>query len=184
MKHIGTNEISTQRLILRRFIIDDAECMYNNWANDNDVTKYLTWPAHESIDISRQVLEDWINNYEKPDFYQWAIVLKEINEPIGSISVVKQDDKIKMAHIGYCIGKKWWNKGITSEALKCVIKYLFEEVGMNRIEARHDPNNPNSGKVMKRCGMKYEGTMRQADWNNQGVCDFSEYAILAEEYIK
>jgi ribosomal-protein-alanine N-acetyltransferase len=184
MKHIGTNGIATQRLILRRFVIDDAEYMYNNWANDNDVTKYLIWPTHENINVSRKVLMDWINNYEKPDFYQWAIVLKEINEPIGSISVVKQDDRIKMAHIGYCIGKKWWNKGITSEALKSVIKYLFEEVGMNRIESRHDPNNPNSGKVMKKCGMKYEGTMRQADWNNQGVCDFSEYAILAEEYVK
>jgi ribosomal-protein-alanine N-acetyltransferase len=87
-----------------------------------------------------------------------------------------------MVHIGYCIGKKYWNQGITSEALNRIIKFFFEEVGVNRIESRHDPNNPNSGKVMKKCGMKYEGTIRQADINNQGICDYSEYGILAEEY--
>lgn len=54
---------------------------------------------------------------------------------------------------------------------------------MNRVESRHDPHNPNSGRVMKKCGMKYEGTMRQADINNQGICDFSEYGILAEDYF-
>ena len=70
-----------------------------------------------------------------------------------------------MVHIGYCISKKWWNKGITSEALKALIKYFFEEVGVNRVESRHDPSNPNSGKVMMKCGMKYEGTIREADIN-------------------
>jgi ribosomal-protein-alanine N-acetyltransferase len=65
-----------------------------------------------------------------------------------------------MAHIGYCIGRKWWHSGITSEALESVIQFLIEEVGLNRIESRHDPRNPNSGAVMKKCGMKYEGTLR------------------------
>lgn len=67
-----------------------------------------------------------------------------------------------MAHIGYCIGEKWWHQGITSEALQHVINFLIDEVGMNRIEAVHDSQNPNSGKVMKKCGMKYEGTLRQS----------------------
>ncbi|MDR3148259.1 MAG: GNAT family N-acetyltransferase [Treponema sp.] len=111
------------------------------------------------------------------------MVLKGLDEPIGSISAVKQHDDIKMAQIGYCIGKKWWNRGITSEALQEVIRFFFEDVGINRVESRHDPNNPNSGKVMAKCGMKYEGLMRQADINNQGVCDFVEYGILAVEYF-
>jgi ribosomal-protein-alanine N-acetyltransferase len=182
MEHKGTIELTTKRLILRRFTMDDAENLYKNWAGDDEVTKYLTWPTHKNLDISKNVLESWVNNYCKNDFYQWAIILKEIKEPIGSISVVQQRDDIKMVHIGYCIGKKYWNQGITSEALNRIIKFLFEEVGVNRIEARHDLNNPNSGKVMKKCGMKYEGTMRKADINNQGICDCSEYGILAEEY--
>ena len=81
-------------------------------------------------------------------------------------------------HIGYCIGKRWWNKGITSEALNELIKYFFEEVQVNRIESRHDPLNKNSGKVMIKCGMKYEGIMRKAYINNQGICDCSMYALL------
>jgi len=72
----------------------------------------------------------------------------------------------------------------TSEALNTLINFFFEEVGVSRIESRYDPNNPNSGKVMIKCDMKYEGLKRQADWNNQGICDSVEYAILAEDYFK
>jgi len=183
MKHLGTKYIETNRLILRQFKVTDAGAMYKNWASDTEVTKYLTWPAHQSVKVSEAVLKDWIEEYGKDDFYQWAIVLKENgDEPIGSIGVVQDDDKIKMAHIGYCIGRKWWHQGLTSEALAAIIHFLIIEVGMNRVESRHDSNNPNSGYVMKKCGMKYEGTMQEADWNNQGICDASRYAILAKEY--
>lgn len=95
--------------------------------------------------------------------------------------MVGQNDKISMAHVGYCIGQKWWNQNITSEALQAVIHFLFDKVGVNRIESRHDVANPHSGNVMKKCGMIYEGTMRSADWNNQGICDASYYAILKNE---
>ena len=88
-----------------------------------------------------------------------------------------------MVHIGYCIGRKWWNNGITSEALKELIRFFFEEVCVNRIESRHDPRNPNSGKVMTKHGLKYEGTMRQSDINNQGICDAAFYALLSEDYF-
>lgn len=70
-----------------------------------------------------------------------------------------------------------------SEALKALIQFFIQDVGVNRIESRHDSNNPNSGKVMMKCGMKYEGTKRQGDINNQGICDCVEYAILAEEFF-
>ena len=63
-----------------------------------------------------------------------------------------------------------------------VIAYLFETVGLNRVESRHDPRNPNSGAVMRKCGMTYEGTMRKSDRNNQGICDACHYAILREEW--
>ena len=91
------------------------------------------------------------------------------------------DEAVGKAHIGYCIGKPWWHKGIMSEALGAVIDFLFDEVGVNRVESRHDPRNPNSGAVMKKCGMKFEGTLRQSDRNNQGICDACYYAILADE---
>ena len=139
MKHCGTQRIETDRLILREFSLDDAEAMFRNWASDPEVVKYLTWPAHADVDVSREVLKDWVSSYMQKDYYQWAIVLKENgNDPIGSMSAVKVNDDIDM-------------------------------------------RNPHSGMVMKKCGMKYEGTMRSSDRNNQGICDASWYALLRSE---
>lgn len=185
MKHLGTQKIETQRLILRQFTMKDAQAMYDNWASDPEVTRYLMWPAHGNVHVTEAVLRDWISHYEDDDFYQWAIVLKEQGTaPIGSISVVSHDDQVQKAHIGYCIGKDWWNRGIASEALQGVIDFLFREVGMLRIDSRHDVRNPYSGAVMKKCGMQYEGMLRQSDWNNQGFCDTCWYGILKEDWEK
>ncbi|MFA5433110.1 MAG: GNAT family N-acetyltransferase [Candidatus Paceibacterota bacterium] len=184
MNHTGTVTLVTERLILRRFELADADAMFKNWASDAEVTKFLMWPTHTDVSVSKAVISSWLPLYNNPDHYSWAIVLKEINEPIGSIAVVKMDDNIKMIHIGYCIGRKWWHQGYTSEALAVLIRYFFETVGVNRIESRHDPRNPNSGKVMMKCGLKYEGTLQQSDINNQeGFCDAAYYAILAEDYF-
>ena len=182
--HKGTQPIETARLLLRPFTMNDAQAMFDNWASDADVTKFMTWPAHSSVEVSRMVLADWVKSYESENYYQWAIEWKELGQPIGSISVVHQHAGIRSAEIGYCIGKNWWHQGITSEALKAVIGFLFREVGFNRIMARHDANNPHSGGVMKKCGMKYEGTIRQGDRNNQGICDVVQYAILRCDWEK
>jgi ribosomal-protein-alanine N-acetyltransferase len=182
VEHAGTKTLATKRLLLRRFNSGDAQAMYDNWASDPEVTKYLMWPAHQSVGVTKNVLRDWISQYGDANFYQWAITVKENgDEPVGSISVVQRDDRVKMVHIGYCIGKKWWRQGIMSEALTVVMAFFFDVVGVNRIESRHDPNNPNSGKVMLKCGMRYEGTKREADWNNQGICDSAMYAILKKD---
>ena len=181
MNHCGTYTIETKRLLLRKFMVEDAEAMFQNWASDKEVTKFLTWPAYTSLDTAIHILNEWTTSYEKPDFYQWAIVPKNLNEPIGSISVVSINEKTQMAEIGYCIGRPWWNRGITSEALSAVINFMFDQVGANRVQAKHDVNNPHSGLVMKKCGMKYEGTLRSAAVNNQGVCDVSIYALLKSD---
>lgn len=176
--HKGTRQIETPRLILRQAVREDAEPMFRNWASDPEVTKFLTWPPHAGIDVTRMVLADWTAQYQQNNYYQWMIVLKLIDEPIGSISVVRQNERVAEAEIGYCLGSQWWHQGIMSEALAAVMDYLFTEVGMNRIAARHDPRNPHSGGVMRKCGMRYEGTSRSSDKNNQGICDAAQYAIL------
>ena len=182
MNHRGTLKLETDRLILRRLTLEDAEALFHNWASDPEVTKYLTWPTHESIKISRNWCDYNVISYKNNEYYNWTIVPKEFSEPIGSIAVVSFDNKVKKAEIGYCIGKAWWHQGYTSEALAGVIRFLFSEVGFNRIEAHFDPRNPNSGKVMKKAGLKYEGIHRQSEWNNQGICDSAVYALLANEY--
>lgn len=182
LTHKGTQTIETPRLILRKARMDDALPMFRNWASDPEVTKFLSWPTYEHVETAYPILEMWIKEYEHPNFYQWMIELKEIGEPIGSISVVSQNDRAAKAEIGYCIGRNWWHKGITTEALRAVIDFLFTEVGMNRIEARHHPGNPHSGDVMKKCGMKYECTTRASHWSNQGIGDTAQYAILKTDW--
>ena len=181
MKHLGTQRLETHRLILRRFALEDSLAMYENWASDPDVTKYLTWPAHESPEISAMVLQDWVSHYHEDAYYQWAIVPKTLGQPIGSIAVVQMNERVGKVEIGYCIGRAWWHQGIMSEAVSEVIRFFLKDVGANRVEARHDPNNPHSGDVMRKCGMIYEGTLRQADCNNQGICDACIYAIFASD---
>lgn len=181
MKHLGTQTLETPRLWLRRFAIQDAQAMYDNWASDPEVTRYLTWPTHEHIDITKTILEDWTSRYHEETYYQWAIVPKDNDDqPVGNIAVVSLDDRIEKATIGYCIGKNWWHQGITSEALKAVIDFLLTDVGLRRVDAYHDPRNSRSGSVMKKCGMQYEGTLRASDRNNQGICDACWYSILSE----
>lgn len=178
MEHCGTKKIETERLILRHFMSDDAQLMFRNWASDCEVTRFLTWRAHMNTEVSRYVMDEWVNSYTDEKFYQWAIVPKDVGEPIGSIACVSMNEDVGCVQIGYCIGRKWWHMGYTSEALKAVIDFFFDEVGADRIEARHDPRNPHSGGVMKKCGMKYEGTLRRSDRNNQGVCDACYYSVL------
>lgn len=182
MKHLGSRTLETDRLVIRAFVPEDAAPMYRNWASDPEVTKFLTWPTHQSEEVSVQVVASWVEKNSDPTNYQWAIVWKETMEPIGSISVVHWNEDICEAEVGYCIGKAWWHRGVMTECFSEVIRYLFREVGVNRIKARHDVNNPYSGMVMKKCGLRHEGIHRQADRNNQGICDMSVYGIPRGDY--
>ena len=184
MQHKGTIKIETERLILRALESEDAENMFQNWSNDPKVTKFLTWPANKEIKMAEDILKIWKSQYEKSDFYQWGIVPKSFGEVIGTISVVELDERVEKVQIGYCIGQKWWNQGYTSEAFAAIISFLFEEVGVNRIEAMYDLRNPGSGKVMEKCGLQYEGMLRQAGWSNSGIGDMAMHSILASEYFK
>ncbi len=183
MEHKGTLTIDGDRIVLRKFSQEDVEATLRNWAGDDKITEFLTWKSHKSIEDTQKVLGDWIVNYDDKSFYQWAIVLKEIDETIGTISSVQIDERVNKVRIGYCLGSKWWGKGYMSETLALIISFFFEEVKVNRVEDSHDPKNANSGKVMIKCGMSHEGTLRQVDKNNQGIADSAVYGILAEEYF-
>lgn len=182
MKHKGTVRIETSRLILRQFTMSDAEAAFRNWESDDKVTEFLRWTTMHSISETEEVMKQWVENYADNSFYQWAIVPKDLNEPIGTISVVDMDEKTNKVHIGYCIGSKWWRQGYTSEAFLGIIPFFFDKVKVQRIEAQHDPDNRNSGKVMQKCGLIYEGTLRKADWNNKGIVDACMYGLLDTDY--
>ena len=183
MEHKGSKTLYTDRLTLRKITIDDAQDMFDNWANNKKVTKYMTWDSHSDVEQTKMIINSWATSYSKETFYLWTIVLNDINQPIGTISVVSLKEDVSEVEIGYCIGENWWNKGIMSEALNEVIRFFFEEVKVNRVCASHAKENPASGKVMLKCNMKYEGTLRQSIKASCGeICDLVCYAILKEEY--
>ena len=179
----GTKKIETKRLILSRFTEEDAKDMFTNWASDPEVTKFLTWPMHPDVDFTRNLLSEWITHYEDGAYFNWVMELKENHEAIGNISVVKLNERIEEAVIGYCMSRAYWGRELMPEALKAVMDYLFDEVGVNRVAACHDSNNPKSGRVMDKAGMKLEGTLRAAGINNQGISDKVWHAMIRSDRI-
>lgn len=93
--------------------------------DDEEVTKFLRWKAHKNVLESEKVIKNWVDSYKNDDFFQWIIELKELAEPIGTISVISIDKRVNSCHIGYCIGKKFWNMGYTSEAFSAIISFYF-----------------------------------------------------------
>lgn len=183
LTHKGTQRIETERLILRPFTLSDANDMFKNWASDDEVTKYLTWPTHSSIEVSEMIIDSWVAAYEDSRYYQWAIELEESHEVIGSISLMNVDDEKECGEIGYCIGRRYWNQGIVTEAFQALIPFCLNEIGIERLVARHDVNNPASGRVMQKCFLTYEGTLRKVEKNSQGeFIDCCYYSILKDEY--
>lgn len=181
--HSGTQPLETPRLILRKFTLSDAEDMYQNWASDPLVTRYLAWKTHANIEITNSILQEWVENYQKDNFYNWAIVLKEGNKLIGSIGIVRIDDQAESVEVGYCISKNYWKKGLVSEALGKVIDYFFQEIHANRIEATHHIDNPASGKVMRKNGLIPEGIRREVYKNLDGsFSDMIIYSLLQKKW--
>lgn len=167
LTHKGTKELTTKRLKLRRFTVEDAQDMFNNWASDAEVTKFMRWPPHATPDVTRELLNKWVQEYEKPDYYNWAIEYNgRLIGSIGAPSITERDER---TGIGYCIARDCWNKGITTEALEAVCNYLFDEIGFNRLEICHAAENPASGKVAQKCGFIHEGIMRERFRSPKGV---------------
>ncbi|MCL2203731.1 MAG: GNAT family N-acetyltransferase [Defluviitaleaceae bacterium] len=188
MTHKGTVTLETEKLILRRFIISDLEPMfYNVWSNYN----VLKWTNYEPMNSIEDVLypnkiftEKWFAKYDNLDYYNWAIQLKSTNGLIGRVRggwLNKMDERIGQIELAYELGENWWGQGIMTEAVKRVIDFFFTEIGYNRVYAGHASENPASGRVMKKCGMTYEGTLRQGCIQQGRLYDEMRYAILVED---
>lgn len=181
MEHKGTQPLQTERLTLRRFTAEDAEEMYNTWAKDERVTKYLTWQPHASPADTEKVLESWVESYKEDNYYHWGMVYE--GNLIGAICVVRLDERSEWAELGYCMGYDYWGKGLMTEAAQGVIDFLFSEIGINRITIEHAVKNPASGRVAKKCGMIHEGTKREYFKSSWGeFLDISFWGILRKEW--
>ena len=181
MRHAGTQELETDRLFLRRLLPEDADMMYANWASDPQVTRFLRWEPHKNALETLGLLAAWATLYPNSDYYQWAMVEKATGQVFGSISLVNSllgepQQKTEWPGLdlsdgiwepGYCIGQKWWGKGLTTEALQAVVDFWFRQVGGAFLTCCHAVDNPASGKVMEKAGFashhdavyhKFDGT--------------------------
>lgn len=175
--HRGTQEIKTERLILRRFKIEDYEDMFV-WASNPEVTKYLSYETHKTPNESKETLCLWVKYYKSKRTYNWAI---EYNgKAIGNISVVKQHRS--ECHLGWQIDIKYWSKGIMTEAANAVLDYLFT-VGFKKISSAHNIENIGSGRVMQKIGMTKYCTIPNAVLSkNNTIYTRDCYEILKEDW--
>lgn len=177
MEFAEIRDIETKRLILRKFETNDAPEVYRNYASNDHVTRFLTWPTHTSVKDSYDYTNHVVESYKSGRHYEWAIVFKKIGEVIGAISIVRMREDKNDVEIGYCIGEAFWHQGITSEALAAVIEFIKNDMKPKRIFAGHDINNPHSGDVMKKCGLQFFKRMNDGH-NNQGVCSVDVYEMI------
>ena len=179
MEHIGTRVIETERLILRRFELSDAQQAYDNYCGREKVTEFVSWSYHKSIEDTKSYLSDIVlPEYEKKARYCWAIVWKENNEVIGGIDVCYSNERRRCAELGWGLGDDYWGRGIMPEAATHVLEYLFA-VGYERIQATHHPQNPKSGRVMAKIGMQYEGILKKGSmFKDNTLVDCCIWAIV------
>jgi RimJ/RimL family protein N-acetyltransferase len=133
----------------------------------------------------QSMAEAWIRThrpaFEAGEATTYAITLNETVQLVGAIGIhINKSNRI--GEIGYWIGKLFWNRGYATEAVKAVIAYGFEQLGLNRIHARHMTKNAASGRVMEKAGMKFEGVLRQSIYRWEKFEDAAIYSILQEEY--
>lgn len=182
MNQKGTQSLKTDRLEFRRFTADDADAVYNTWMSDEEVTKFLRFRREVTVQSTHEIVFKWGESYEEKDFYNWALVLRQTNELIGYIQASVQNDADGIGEVGYCLGRRFWNHGYATEALRAVLHFLIFEVGFNRIEACCSVNNTASERVLQKAGMIFEGTLRQSYLCNLGYQDSHLYSILRADF--
>ena len=181
-RHIGTQPLETPRLHLRRFTMADAEPMFALWCNDAVVTRFLSWRPHGTIDVTKRLLARWQEQYKEPTFYNWAIEFDGF--PIGGIDLIMRSEKSLRAELGYCLATRCRGRGIATEAACAVLTFAFETVGLHKICAKHDVENPASGRVMEKLGMRREGCLKLDAQRLDGTySDMLLYGILREEWL-
>lgn len=181
LTHVGTRTIETERLVLRQITLQDADMVFKNWASDDDVTRYMRWTAHRTVDETRKIIADWSEGYRSAQNYNWGICLQN-GEMIGSLGLAVINAYDSNVNLGYCIGKAYWGNGYAAEAVSAVLDYMFSHVGINRMEAFHSVGNPASGRVMQKVGMILEGHARQKYRNRDGFQDCDMYGITRDDW--
>ncbi len=174
--------LETERLLLRKMEMRDAQDMYE-YSRDPLVAKYVLWEAHSSVSDTKGYIRYMLRKYRNGEPSSWCIVEKATDKVVGTIGYMWYQQDNSACEVGYSLARKCWNRGYMTEALKAVLDYSFRELGINRVEAQHETENPASGAVMRKCGMAKEGTLRSRLYNKGRYVDVDLYSILRREYL-
>lgn len=146
----------TNRLILRRITLADAEAIFATYAQDPDVTRYVIWQPHRHLGDSREFLQRCVERWEAGSEFTWAICLPD-GTLIGSFALRVDGHK---ANTGYGVARPHWGKGYATEALQAVVDWALQQPQIYRVWATCDCENPASARVMEKVGMTREGILR------------------------
>ncbi|MEE1154655.1 MAG: GNAT family protein [Acutalibacteraceae bacterium] len=182
LTHIGTHTIETERLILRRFNYTDDEDMLQYWVADERIQSLYSEPVYTTKDEVKGLLDKYIGFYDKDDYYRWAIIEKKSNKCIGQIAYFLVDNKNHFAEIEYCIGTEFQCKGYATEATKAIIEYGFKKINLHKVQICTKTINQPSKRVIEKCGLTYEGTMRDFFYMNGEYVGRLYFSILKSEF--
>lgn len=170
----------TRRLRLRALTMSDDRDMYR-YASDPLVSQHVLWEPHESLRQTRSTLRAALRQYRSGSPASFAIERRSDRRMIGTIGFMWINCEHRTGEVGYSLARDCWNQGYATEALAAVLRFGFETLGLNRIEAMHEVDNPASGRVMEKCGMRCEGTLRSKVYNKGHFSDVCLYAALRDD---
>ncbi|MBQ8072614.1 MAG: GNAT family N-acetyltransferase [Clostridia bacterium] len=174
--------LETSRLILRPLRMRDARDLFS-WCADPQVARYVLWSAHQSPRETRDYIRYMRHLYRERMPSSWGIVNRDGDQVIGTIGLMAWSPENSSCEIGYSLARECWGRGFMTEAASRLIRSLFEDLGVNRIEARHDLRNPASGRVLEKCGMLKEGVLRSGIINKGETVDIALWAILKSDFV-
>lgn len=179
----GVPPLQTPRLLLRRLTPEDGADVFA-YASDPLVAENVTWYPHCTREESVAFIRHHVDGYDRGESGTWGMVLKEPSKLIGTCGFVSLNPTHCSAELAYALARTHWGRGLMTEAVLRLIDFGFQELGLNRIEAHHLPENPRSGRVLQKAGMRYEGTLRQKAMVKSRFRDAVLYAILKEDWRK
>ncbi len=182
MDHRGTINFETPRLLCRRFDADDYKDMYENWASDPMIQLEYGEPVYEDIPQVKKLLAKYIEGYDSPDYYRWAVIEKLTGHNIGQIAFCRVYSDCKTAEIEYCIGQKFWGNGYAGEALESLIAFTFQKTDFDKLEAYHRAENVKSGRVLEKSMMHVTDTVERFKRANETPVGEICYCIERNEY--
>lgn len=175
------HRLETERLLLKDYTIEDLEGLHQ-LKSDPLVWKYSTQTVINDIEESKTCLESIIKKYgeNKPNFQ--GLFRKDSLEYIGEAGVISFNQRNNKAVVGYNLLPAYWRRGYATEITQALIRYLFEEEKVERVEALVVEGNEASRKVLEKSGFVKEGLMRNYTFIDNRYCNVYFYGIIQSDY--